>query len=84
MIPQWYDQPVFYFSNAQSLVHGGTDVAAPIGCSELDYELEIGVVIGKPGRNIAVADAWEHIAGFTIVNDSVSYTHLTLPTTPYV
>ena len=69
MIPQWYDQPVFYFSNAQSLVHGGTDVAAPLGCSELDYELEIGVVIGKPGRNIAVEDAWEHIAGFTIVND---------------
>ena len=62
MIPQWYDQPVFYFSNAQSLVHGGTDVAAPFGCSELDYELEIGVVIGKPGRNIAVEDAWEHIA----------------------
>ena len=53
MIPQWYDQPVFYFSNAQSLVHGGTDIVAPQGCNELDYELEIGVVIGKPGRNIA-------------------------------
>ena len=69
MIPQWYDQPVFYFSNAQSLVHGGADIAAPQGCSELDYELELGVVIGKPGRNITVEDAWEHIAGFTIVND---------------
>ena len=69
MIPQWYDQPVFYFSNAQSLVHGDADIAAPQGCSELDYELELGVVIGKPGRNITVEDAWEHIAGFTIVND---------------
>ena len=69
MISQWYDQPVFYFSNAQSLVQGGTDIAAPQGCNELDYELEIGVVIGKAGRNIAVEDAWEHIAGFTIIND---------------
>ncbi len=69
MIPQWYDQPVFYFSNAQSLVHDGANITAPQGCTELDYELELGIVIGKPGRNIAVEDAWDHIAGFTIVND---------------
>lgn len=69
MIPQWYDQPVFYFSNAQSLVHDGADIVAPSGCQELDYELEVGVVIGKPGRNISVEDAWDHIAGFTIIND---------------
>ena len=69
MIPQWYDQPVFYFSNAQCLVRDEANVSAPQGCSELDYELELGIVIGKPGRNIAVEDAWDHIAGFTIVND---------------
>ena len=69
MIPQWYEQPVFYFSNAQSIVRDGASIAAPQGCSELDYELEIGIVIGKPGRNIAAEDAWDHIAGFTIVND---------------
>ena len=69
MIPQWYDQPVFYFSNAQSLVRDGADITPPQGCNELDYELELGIVIGKPGRNIAVEDAWDHIAGFTIVND---------------
>ncbi len=69
MIPQWYGQPVFYFSNAQSLVHGGASITAPQGCEELDYELELGIVIGKPGRNIAPEHAWDHIAGFTIVND---------------
>jgi fumarylacetoacetate (FAA) hydrolase len=69
MIPQWYDQPVFYFSNAQSLVHGGAEISIPHGCCELDYELELGIVIGKAGRNIAVEDAWDHIAGFTIIND---------------
>ena len=69
MVPQWYDQPVFYFSNHRSLVGDGAEVYAPRGCEELDYELEMGVVIGKPGRDIAEADAWDHVLGFTIVND---------------
>jgi fumarylacetoacetate (FAA) hydrolase len=68
-VPEWYDQPVFYFSNAQSLMHHGVSVAAPADCVKLDYELELGIVIGKPGRNIQVQEAWNHIAGFTIVND---------------
>lgn len=69
IVPEWYEQPIFYFSNAQSLIHHDAEVAVPIGCVELDYELELGVVIGKPGRNIQPQDAWDYIAGFTIVND---------------
>ena len=41
----------------------------PAGCQWLDYELELGVVIGKPGRDIAPEEAWQHVAGFTIIND---------------
>ena len=69
MLPQWYEQPVFYFSNHRSIVGDGAVVYAPRGCQELDFELELGVVIGKPGRDIAEADAWDHVLGFTIVND---------------
>ena len=69
MIPQWYDQPVFYFSNHRSLVGDGAQVYAPAGCDELDFELEIGVVIGKAGRDIAEADAWDHVLGLVVVND---------------
>lgn len=69
MIPEWYDIPVFYFSNPDSLVLDDADVYAPEGCEELDFELELGVVIGRAGRNIAEADAWDHVLGFTIVND---------------
>ncbi|HSU68569.1 MAG TPA: fumarylacetoacetate hydrolase family protein, partial [Tepidisphaeraceae bacterium] len=67
--PGWYEQPVFYFSNPLGLI--GTDVAvhAPTGSEELDYELELGLIIGTPGRDIRAADAWQHVAGFTIVND---------------
>ncbi|MEM9414929.1 MAG: fumarylacetoacetate hydrolase family protein [Planctomycetota bacterium] len=69
MAPQWYEQPVFYFSNHRSIVGDRAEVFAPQGCNELDYELEVGVVIGKPGRDIAEADAWDHVLGLTIVND---------------
>lgn len=67
--PQWYEIPVFYFSNADSLISDGQEVAGPVSSTELDYELELGLVIGKPGRNIRREDAWQHVLGFTIVND---------------
>lgn len=69
IIPEWYQIPVFYFSNPDSLIADQERVPVPIDCQELDYELEIGVVIGKPGKNIPVADAWNHVLGFTIIND---------------
>lgn len=67
--PEWYEQPVFYFSNPGSLIGHAAEVCAPFGCNELDYELELGVIIGKGGKNISSENAWEHIAGFTIIND---------------
>lgn len=66
----WYEQPVFYFSNPGSLVGHEQPVYAPAGSQELDYELELGVVIGKGGKDIPpTAAAWKHVAGFTIIND---------------
>ena len=69
MIPSWYRIPVFYFSNPHSLIHHEQPAFAPIGSQQLDYELELGVVIGKPGINIQAPDAWDHVAGITIIND---------------
>jgi 2-keto-4-pentenoate hydratase/2-oxohepta-3-ene-1,7-dioic acid hydratase in catechol pathway len=37
--------------------------------SSVDYEAELAVIIGKPGRNIAKKDAYSHVFGYTIVND---------------
>ncbi len=69
MEPAWYEIPVFYFSNPGSLVGHDAEVFAPAGSRELDYELELGVVIGERGRDIPAAQAWKHVAGFTIIND---------------
>lgn len=69
MVPQWYDQPVFYFSNSDSLITDGDEVYPPKGSNELDFELELAIVIGKEGRDIQPQDAWDHVLGFTILND---------------
>lgn len=69
MIPAWYEIPTFYFSNPHSIVGHGSPIYAPADSSELDYELEVGAIIGREGRDISQENAWGHIAGFTIIND---------------
>ncbi len=69
MIPEWYDHPVFYYSNPGAVYGPGADVPYPRGSNEVDYELEIACVIGKPGRDIAAEDANNYIAGYLIMND---------------
>jgi fumarylacetoacetate (FAA) hydrolase len=57
--PEWYEQPVFYFSNPAAIYGPDQAVPYPDGTSELDYELEVAAVIGADGR----------IGGFTVMND---------------
>jgi fumarylacetoacetate (FAA) hydrolase len=56
---EWYEIPVFYFSNPAALYGPEEDVPYPEGTQELDYELECAAVIGADGA----------IGGFTILND---------------
>lgn len=65
----WYERPVYYKSNRFSVIGHGGVVRMPHYTEELDYELEWGVIIGKGGRDIPVASARDHIAGYTIFND---------------
>ncbi len=69
MIQAWYEMPVFYFSNPSSLVGHEAEIVSLAHSTELDYELELGVVIGSRIRNARVEAAWDHVAGFTIIND---------------
>lgn len=69
MVPEWYEAPVFYFSNVAGIVGAGAEIRKPPETNELDYELEVGVLIGREGGNIPVENADEYIAGFTIIND---------------
>lgn len=66
-LPQW---PVL-FSKAPTAVTGPYD-AIPFDANvstQLDWEVELGVVLGKAGKNIAEADAMSHVFGYTVIND---------------
>src|SRR5262249_57477351 len=65
----WYRLPIFYFSNPLRIFGPEDAVPYPSASEQLDYELELGAVIGREGSNIAEADALTYIAGFTIFND---------------
>jgi fumarylacetoacetate (FAA) hydrolase len=69
MVPEWYQFPVFYFSNAAAIVGPEAEIRRPAATERLDYELEIACVIGKAGVDIPVSEADAHIAGFCILND---------------
>jgi fumarylacetoacetate (FAA) hydrolase len=57
--PEWYEQPVFYFSNPAAIYGPDSAVPYPEGTEELDYELEVAAVVGAEGG----------IGGFTVMND---------------
>ena len=63
------EQPTFFLRVADSQVGHGQAIVRPRESTQLDYEAEIAVVIGKPGRRIAEADAFAHIAGYACYND---------------
>ena len=65
----WYKFPVFYFSNPNNNYGHEDEIPYPSYTEALDYELEIAVVIGKPGMDIKPEDAPNHIFGYTIFND---------------
>ena len=65
----WYEIPVCYKGNADSVVGPGATVEWPSYSSLMDIELEIGAVIGKRGTGISADEAEEYIAGFTLFND---------------
>ena len=61
--------PVIFMRVNESQVAHGKDIVRPPESHRLDYEGEIAIVIGKGGRRISEADAWDHIAGYACYND---------------
>jgi fumarylacetoacetate (FAA) hydrolase len=68
MLPEWYEIPVFYFSNPEAVLGPDAPLEMP-QIQDLDYELELACVIGRAGRDIPAEEAHDYIAGYTIMND---------------
>ncbi|WP_213455069.1 fumarylacetoacetate hydrolase family protein [Rhizomonospora bruguierae] len=61
--------PVLFAKFAQSLIAAGDAIQLPVESAEVDYEAEVAVVIGRPGRRVCRTDALDHVLGYTIAND---------------
>ncbi len=65
----WYEAPVYYKGNHRAVIGPDEECRWPPYTQRLDFELEMAMVIGKRGRDVAVEDAPGHVFGFTILND---------------
>lgn len=61
--------PVMFFKLPPSLLGAADDIKIPEVTTFLDYEAELGVVIGRAGRDISARRAGEYIGGYTVCND---------------
>ena len=58
------------FSKATTSFSGPTDdIRIPEGSAKTDWEVELGIVIGRTARKVALADSLDHVAGYVVVND---------------
>jgi 2-keto-4-pentenoate hydratase/2-oxohepta-3-ene-1,7-dioic acid hydratase in catechol pathway len=69
MHPDWYELPVFYFSNPAAVLGPGDEVPVPPRSQELDFELEVGIVLGGGGAGVRIEEASDLVAGFMVLND---------------
>ena len=63
------DHPTIFARFANSQIGHGVDIVRPKVSTHLDYEGELALVIGRPGRHIAKAEAWTHVAGYALYNE---------------
>lgn len=63
------EEPVLFLKPTSCIVGPNDNVEIPRGSTKTDWEVELGIVIGKPAKYIEASDAYTHIAGYCVVND---------------
>jgi len=61
--------PMFFSKSTNALIGPFDEIVYPSSSSELDYEVELAVVLGRRGKDIQRMEAFEYVAGYTILND---------------
>ncbi len=62
-------EPVIFLKANSAIVGPNDDVLIPRGSLKTDWEVELGVVIGKPASYVSEAEAMDHVAGYCVIND---------------
>ncbi len=63
------DEPLIFLKPSTAVIGTGASIVIPPGAGRVDYEAEVGVVIGRTARNVPAARAHEYVLGLTCVND---------------
>jgi 2-keto-4-pentenoate hydratase/2-oxohepta-3-ene-1,7-dioic acid hydratase in catechol pathway len=63
------EEPLVFAKHTSSLAGPFDEVEIPPGCDRVDWEVELGVVIGRPAYRVSEADALSHVFGYCTVND---------------
>jgi len=64
-----YEHPTGFLQAPSACVGTDAEVYIPRFTKQLDYELELGIVIGRPGKYISTENALDHVAGYCVFND---------------
>jgi 2-keto-4-pentenoate hydratase/2-oxohepta-3-ene-1,7-dioic acid hydratase in catechol pathway len=62
-------EPILFLKPTSAIVGPNDDVEIPVGAEKTDWEVELGVVIGKPGKYVPAERALDYVAGYCVVND---------------
>jgi 2-keto-4-pentenoate hydratase/2-oxohepta-3-ene-1,7-dioic acid hydratase in catechol pathway len=62
-------EPLVFLKPPSSVIRDGEAIVIPSWAGRVDYEGEIAVVIGRPGRGVSPGDAWKHVGGIVPLND---------------
>jgi 2-keto-4-pentenoate hydratase/2-oxohepta-3-ene-1,7-dioic acid hydratase in catechol pathway len=62
-------EPVIFMKATSSICGPNDNIVIPRGSKKTDWEVELGVVIGKPGKYVEEAEALSHVAGYCVIND---------------
>jgi 2-keto-4-pentenoate hydratase/2-oxohepta-3-ene-1,7-dioic acid hydratase in catechol pathway len=62
-------EPILFMKATSAICGPNDDIVIPRGSSKTDWEVELGVVIGRTARYVSEADALSHVAGYCVVND---------------
>jgi 2-keto-4-pentenoate hydratase/2-oxohepta-3-ene-1,7-dioic acid hydratase in catechol pathway len=63
------DEPLIFLKAPSAIIENGASIVRPHGYERVDFEGELGVVIGKRARGVDKANALDYVDGFTCVND---------------
>ncbi|WP_227379392.1 fumarylacetoacetate hydrolase family protein [Haladaptatus halobius] len=63
------DKPILFAKSSTSVTNPNAAIIHPDDIEQVDYEVELGIVMGRTSKNVPATDAMNYIAGYTVVND---------------